>query len=147
MKGLPKHFLGLTLVEILVSLVILSFAVMLFGPFVDSLSMNKKASEKTSALAYARTYLETLKTNWQTLGGYQNLSLATPENPPENYDLEVDIENSEGSVIFGYPGGASSEDLSALRKITVTFTDEEDKPMTLVTLIARPTPITQRGNQ
>jgi prepilin-type N-terminal cleavage/methylation domain-containing protein len=145
-RGTSNHRLGVTLVEILVSLVILSIAIMLFGPFVDSLKTNRKAEEKTTALAYARNYLESLKTHWQTLEGYQTLSLATPQNPPETYKLEIKIENDEGGVIFSYPGGASSEDLSALRKLTVTFTDEEDRKMSFVTLMARPTPVPSEEN-
>lgn len=132
---------GVTLVEILVSLAILSIAMMLFEPFVNSLNTTRKAEEKATALAYARNYLETLQAKWQTLEGYQTLSLATPDNPPDMYDISIKIENDEGSVIFGYPGGAASEDLSALRKLTLTFTDEQDKTMSLVALIARPTPV------
>ncbi len=140
-QTLSKQHLGVTLVEILVSLVILSLAIMLFGPFVNSLKATRKAEEKTTALAYARNYLETLQTTWQTLAGYQTLTFATPDSPPANYDINVEIENDEGEIIFSYPNGAASEDLSPLRKLTITFTDEEDKTMSLVTLLARPTPV------
>jgi type II secretory pathway pseudopilin PulG len=136
-----KHFLGMSLVEILVSLVILSIATLLFSPFVNSLQTTRKAKEQTTALAYARNYLETLRAQWQTLEGYQTLSLATPNQPPAPYDLRVEIENNEGTVIFSYPEGPSSEDVSALRKLTLTFTDEQDKTVSLVTLLARPTPV------
>jgi prepilin-type N-terminal cleavage/methylation domain-containing protein len=132
---------GLTLVEVLVALAIVGVAGGMFGYFVSSLQTTKSARQQTTALAYARDYLEGLRAKWQTLAGYQTLSLATPVEPPANYDLKIQIENDKGSVVYGYPGGAASEDLSALRKITLTFTDEKDKTVSLVTTIARPTPV------
>jgi prepilin-type N-terminal cleavage/methylation domain-containing protein len=132
---------GMTIVEILVALVILGITIMLFGSFVTSLQSNKKAKEQATALAYARNYLESLRTKWQTLEGYQTLSLATPTDPPPRYDLEVKIQNDAGDTIFSFPSGSSADDLSALRNITLTFTDEENKTVTLVTQIARPTPV------
>jgi prepilin-type N-terminal cleavage/methylation domain-containing protein len=131
---------GMTLIEILVALVILGITIMLFGSFVTSLQSDKKATEQTTALAYARNYLEGLRSKWQTLEGYQKLSLATPDNPPPNYELEVTIQNDAGDTIFSFPSGSSSSDLSPLRNITLTFTDEEDKTVTLGTQLARPTP-------
>jgi prepilin-type N-terminal cleavage/methylation domain-containing protein len=132
---------GMTLIETLVALVILGMTIMLFGSFVTSLQSNRTAKEQTTALAYARNYLEGLRSKWQTLEGYQTLSLATPDNPPASYELEVDVQNDDGSTIFSFPNGSSSNDLSALRNITLTFTDEEDKTVTLVTQFARPTPV------
>lgn len=132
---------GLTLVEILMALALISMGLMFFGSFIASLRSTQQAKEQTSALAYARNYVETLKVKWQTLAGYQTLSLATPDSPPASYDLKVEIENDEGTVIFSYPGGSSGKDLSTLRKVTLTFTDEQDKTMSLVTMLARPTPV------
>lgn len=132
---------GMTLIEILVALVILGITIMLFGSFVTSLQSNKKATEQSTALAYARNYLETLRVKWQTLEGYQTLSLATPTAPPPSYDLNVQIQNGDGDTVFSFPSGSSSDDLSPLRNVTLTFTDEEDKTVTLVTQLARPTPV------
>lgn len=132
---------GLTLVEVLIALGLIGVAGAMFGYFVSSLQTTQKARSQTSAVAYAREYLDGLRARWQTLGGYQNVALAVPENPPERYDLEVKIETNEGSVIYAYPGGAAGEDLSTLRKITISFTDEQDKTVSLVTTIARPTPV------
>jgi prepilin-type N-terminal cleavage/methylation domain-containing protein len=132
---------GMTLVEVLVALVILSLGLMFFSSLIMSLRNTQKAEEQSSALAYARNYLETLKVKWQTLEGYQTLSLATPDNPPASYDLEVEVQNDDGKIIFSYPGGPSSEDLSALRKLRLTFTDEQAKTLSLVTFMARPTPV------
>lgn len=131
----------MTLVEILVALGVLSLVTLLFSSFVISLQTNQRATQQTTALAYARNYLETLKVKWQTLEGYQTLELATPVDPPASYELEVKIQNGGGSTIFSFPGSSGSEDLSALRNITLTFTDEEDKTVRLVTQIARPTPV------
>jgi prepilin-type N-terminal cleavage/methylation domain-containing protein len=136
-----KRHAGMTLVEILMALALLSLGLMFFGSFVTSLRSTQKAREQTSALAYARNYLETLKVKWQTLAGYQTLSLATPDSPPASYDIKVEVENNEGSVIFSYPGSAGGEDLSPLRKVTLSFTDEQDKTMSLITMLARPTPV------
>jgi prepilin-type N-terminal cleavage/methylation domain-containing protein len=132
---------GVTLVEILMALALLSLGLMFFGSFVTSLRSTQKAREQTSALAYARNYLETLKVKWQTLDNYQTLSLATPDSPPASYDIKVEVENDEGTVIFSYPGSSSGKDLSPLRKVTLSFIDEQDKTMSLVTLLARPTPV------
>jgi prepilin-type N-terminal cleavage/methylation domain-containing protein len=136
---------GMTLVEILVALVIIGLTIMLFGSFVTSLQSTRTAREQTTALAYARNYLETLRSKWQTLEGYQTLSLATPDNPPSSYELAVEIQNNNGNTIFSYPGGSSSDDLSPLRNVMLTFTDEDDKTVTLVTQIARPTPVPTQG--
>jgi prepilin-type N-terminal cleavage/methylation domain-containing protein len=132
---------GMTLVEILVALGILSMVILLFSPFITSLQTNRKATEQTAALAYARNYLETLKVKWQTLEGYQTLSLATPPAPPPSYELKIEVQNDDGNTVFSYPSGSSSNDLSPLRNITLTFTDKKNKTVTLVTQIARPTPV------
>jgi prepilin-type N-terminal cleavage/methylation domain-containing protein len=132
---------GLTLIEVLIALGLIGVAGAMFGYFVSSLQTTQKARQQTGAVAYAREYLDGLRAKWQTLEGYQNLSLAVPVNAPESYDLEVRIENAEGGALYTYPGGAGGEDLSTLRKITLTFTDEQDKPVSLITTIARPTPV------
>jgi prepilin-type N-terminal cleavage/methylation domain-containing protein len=136
---------GLTLVEVLVALAIIGVAGGMFGYFVSSLQTTKSAREQTTALAYARDYLEGLRARWQTLEGYQTISLATPVEPPASYKLKIKIDNDKGGTVYGYPGGGTSEDLSALRKITLTFTDEQDKTVSLVTTIARPTPVPTEG--
>jgi prepilin-type N-terminal cleavage/methylation domain-containing protein len=141
-----KGVLGMTLVEVLVALALVGVGGSLFGYLITSLQSTKTAREETSALAYGRNYLEGLQAKWQTLKGYQTLSLATPDNPPANYTIKVKVQNEAGSIIYSFPGGASSEDLSALRNITLTFTDEHDKTVSLVTQIARPTPIPTEEN-
>ncbi|MGL4612098.1 MAG: type IV pilus modification PilV family protein [Trueperaceae bacterium] len=138
---------GLTIVEVLVALAIVGIAGSLFGYFLTSLQTTRTAREQSSALAYARNYLEGLRAHWQTLEGYQNLSLATPNNPPEHYELKIKIENDEGGTVFAHPGGASSRDLSPLRVITVIFTDKENKTITLQTMVARPTPIPEATDE
>ncbi len=138
MRGTSR---GLTLVEVLVALAIIGTVGGMFGYFVSSLQTTKSAREQTTALAYARDYLEGLRAKWQTLEGYQTLSLATPAEPPASYVLKITIDNDKGSTVYRYPGGAVSEDLSPLRKITLTFTDAQDKTVSLVTTIARPTPL------
>jgi prepilin-type N-terminal cleavage/methylation domain-containing protein len=138
---LRKQTAGLTLVEVLVALAIIGVAGGMFSYFVSSLQTTKTARERTTALAYAREYLEGLRAKWQTLAGYETLSLATPNDPPASYDLEVTINNDKGKVIFSYPGGAGGTDVSALRTVTLTFTDEQHKTVRLETSIARPTPV------
>jgi prepilin-type N-terminal cleavage/methylation domain-containing protein len=129
-----KGVLGMTLVEVLVALALVGVGGSLFGYLITSLQSTKTAREETSALAYGRNYLEGLQAKWQTLKGYQTLS------------IKVKVQNEAGSIIYSFPGGASSEDLSALRNITLTFTDEHDKTVSLVTQIARPTPIPTEEN-
>jgi prepilin-type N-terminal cleavage/methylation domain-containing protein len=136
-----RPILGVTLVEVLVALALVGVAGSMFGYFITSLQSTKKAREQTTALAYARDYLEGLRTHWQTLVGYQTLSLATPAEPPASYNIKVNVQNDKGATIFSYPGGATATDLSALRNITLTFTDEQAKTVSLVTTIARPTPV------
>ncbi len=131
---------GMTLIEVLIALALIGVAVSMFAYFISSLQTTQHAREQTTALAYARDYLEGLRAKWQTLEGYQTLSLAKPTDPPSSYDIKIKIENDKGSVVFAYPGGGSN-DLSALRKITLTFTDEKDKTISLVTSMARPTPV------
>jgi prepilin-type N-terminal cleavage/methylation domain-containing protein len=132
---------GVTLVEVLVALAIIGVVGGMFSYFVSSLQTTQSAREQTTAVAYARAYLEGLRAKWQTLEGYQNVSLATPPEPPSTYDLKIEIKNDQGSVVYGYPGGAATEDLSALRTIKISFTNEEDKTISLVTTLARPTPL------
>ena len=141
MRSPLKQRRGVTLVEVLVALALVGVAGSMFGYFITSLQSTKKAREQTTALAYARDYLEGLRTHWQTLEGYQTLSLATPAEPPASYDIKVKVQNDKGAIIFSYPGGATATDLSALRTVTLTFTDEQAKTVSLVTSIARPTPV------
>jgi prepilin-type N-terminal cleavage/methylation domain-containing protein len=136
-----SEYPGMTLVEVLVALVILGITILLFSPFITSLGNNRKATEQTTTLAYARNYLDGLRVAWQRLEGYQTLSLAAPDNPPPSYKLEVTIQNDDGNTNFSFPNGSSSDDLSPFGNVTLTFTDEDDKTVTLVTQIARPTPV------
>lgn len=138
---MKQRKIGLTLVEVLVALMFIGIAGGMFGYYISSLQTNRKATQQTASVAYAKDYLDGLRAKWQTLENYQNIALAVPVNPPENYDLEITIKNSEGETLYSYPENTMREDLSMLRTITLSFTDEQSKTVSLVTTLARPTPI------
>ena len=96
-----------------------------------------------AAALFAKDYMESLRAKWRSLEDYQKLALATPGNIPIGYDLEINIKNEQGNVIYAYPGGTAGEDDSLMRVINVQFSDSQEKMLALQSVLARPTPVYQ----
>ena len=126
---------GLSLVEVLVALVLVSVAVSMFVYFTDALRITRMSKEETLALTYARQHLDALKSAWQQPKAYlEDLDLARPDNVPVGFRADVNLKDAGvGSIDL------SGEDGSILRTVTITLVHESGKSYSLSTQIARPT--------
>lgn len=135
---------GLTLIEVLVALVIVSIAVSMFLYFADSLRLTGLTKDETQATTIARNYFDRLHSAWQYTDDYENsISLATTQLDalPEGYKAIVKIKDESGSSILdSSEEGSVTKDTSKLRHITLTITTNKGKEMTMQTSISSPAP-------
>ena len=130
-----KRHVGLTLIEVLVALVVITIAISMFLYFADALRLTRISKVETEAAAYTRNYLDTLRSIWQLEHNYKyKLDAAEPQNLPEGYEAKVTISNESGGSI----SPSTSSDLSALRTVTISLTDRQGKVYEMTTQIARP---------
>ena len=126
---------GLSLVEILVALVLVSVAVSMFVYFTDALRITRISKEETLALSYARQHLDALKSQWQSPEAYiTGLDLAVPDDVPVGFRAEVAIKDEKGGSV-----ALTDEHDSMLRTVTIWLHHEGGKSYHLSTQIARPT--------
>ena len=142
---------GFSLVEVLVALGILGLALVMFGYFPGALRLSRVSESEASQSAYMRSYLEDVKSAWQG-DAYFDLAfeldgdvVVEPPEPPTGTNVEVTITGDEG-VVYSYPGGAVSEDVSALRNITIRLQDDTGKTQSLQTQIVRPLSQSEDGS-
>jgi prepilin-type N-terminal cleavage/methylation domain-containing protein len=130
---------ALTLVEVLVALAVIAITVSMFLYFADALRLTRISKEETQAAAYARNYLDGLRGLWLVHDNYINrLDYAEPQNSPTGYEVKVTILDEAGKAVASYPGGASESNLSPLRTVTISLTDEKGQVYEMSTQISRP---------
>jgi prepilin-type N-terminal cleavage/methylation domain-containing protein len=130
---------GLTLVEVLVALAVIAITVSMFLYFADALRLTRISKEETTASAYARNYLDSLRGLWLVRDNYLNkLDYAEPQNIPAGYEVKVTILDEAGKAVASYPGGAGGSNFSPLRTVTISLTDEAGQVYEMSTQISRP---------
>lgn len=157
-----RHKQGLTLVEVLVSLVIIAITMVMFGYFSTSLRATSSSRQATAAANFARSYLDALRSQWQDLSMYSSGSRDVIEelrrtNPPfldvpegfASYEVGIDRRNvagtSVGTVAFSSDDGVAAfdwqdeNDNDYMRLVTLTLTDLQGDTYTYSTQIVRPT--------
>ena len=76
-----------TLIEVLVALLLLSAVVFIATGFIIPLQVTRQSATESSALNYARSYIELLKARWAIEGAYStpttNLPTATTVGTPD----------------------------------------------------------------
>jgi prepilin-type N-terminal cleavage/methylation domain-containing protein len=163
-KG-KKSKSGFTIVELLVAMVLLAAVVLLAQGLLIPLNITSRSNQESSALNYAKSYIELVKVNWLESTKYgpnvadvnSDFSASTPSYWPKwGTTSSVDIKVPSGWTIaasatsktpasgadakFTAPAMKSLQD--TLRLVTVTVTPPNlsggVSPVTLTTLIARP---------
>jgi prepilin-type N-terminal cleavage/methylation domain-containing protein len=153
---------GLTLVEVLVSLVIIAITMVMFGYFSTSLRATSSSRQATAAANFSRSYLDALRSQWQDLTMYRAGSRDVIDelkrtNPPfldvpegfVSYEISIDRRNvagtSIGTATFSSDDGVAAfnwqdeNDNDYIRLVTLTLTDVQGDTYTYSTQIVRPT--------
>jgi prepilin-type N-terminal cleavage/methylation domain-containing protein len=78
---------GFTLIEVLVSLVLVGVLVLILSTLVLPLGISRSTNIQTQAVSFGRSYLELIKTRWQIKNEY--LSLTVPNTDPENPPVDI----------------------------------------------------------
>jgi len=136
---------GLSLVEVLVALVIVSIAASMFLYFADSLRLTREASQETELIAFSKNYLSSLQSYWQDANNYEfGLSqiAVLAHSVPESYSLAVTVRNEADEIILKYPEAESIpiQDKSTLRHLTLTFSNEQNKQLSMSHSFSFPPP-------
>ena len=134
---------GLTLVEVLVAVAILSLVVVtLSGTLTSGLSLRRISLQTGTANRYAENVIDRYKSDWTRDTAYAAAS--APANipaPPAGFDgtVGVAIENIEVN------GTVSSAAVPPIRRVTVTVTRDGAVKAKVTTEIGKP--VDQKGNQ
>jgi type II secretory pathway pseudopilin PulG len=135
--------LGLTLVEILVALLLLSTVALVAGGFVLPLRLSADSQRETQAVTLARSYLELVKVRWLNSGNFgssPSWGLPTVSSTATNVDIELPA-NWTLTVASGFgttPTPWTTTDTLRTIVVTVRPAGNASKPVVLSTLIARP---------
>ncbi len=137
---------GFTLVEVLITLGIISITMGLFSYFITSLTISQESKLETSAASFARRYIDTLRSNWQNDLDYDDGDLLniSPPSGYSNYSLTITLLDSAGSTTStysgSYTGGFSSLNSTAddIRQIDLLLTTAQGAQHTFSTQIVRP---------
>lgn len=132
-----KH--GFTLVEMLVSLVLLGVVLLVTSGLVLPLRLTKTASNETTGAAVAQSYLELLKSKWLDDTNYTNMVLPLVCTKTDTTTIGCDIRIDTGWTLaikssVSTAWGATQ----TLRPVVVEVTMADGKIIPFSTLVARP---------
>jgi prepilin-type N-terminal cleavage/methylation domain-containing protein len=147
---------GLTLIEVLVALGIIAITMVMFGYFSTSLRATGDSRRNTAAANFARSYLDSVRSQWQDVEIYKGGHKTRP-NPPfldvpegfESYSVSVEARNVNNVVVgtrgpYTSTAGAAAFNLENggdndfMRLVTLTLTDTQGETYTYSTQVVRP---------
>ncbi len=132
-----KH--GFTLVEMLVSLVLLGVVLLVTSGLVLPLRLTKTASNETVGAAIAQSYLEVLKNKWLDDTKYQNMTLPVVCAKSDTITVGCDIRIDTGWTLQIKPTiSAAWTATQTLRQVVIEVTTIEGKIIPFSTLVAKP---------
>jgi prepilin-type N-terminal cleavage/methylation domain-containing protein len=140
---------GLTIIEVLVSLVLLGVLVLIASGLVIPLRLTRDSGVQTQALTYGRSYLELVKSLWLEPLKYTAVTLpkitgTTPDiKLPSGWTITPTINRFTSPTTelpqFGTTAVASMQFYKdTLREVIITVKSPDEKTTTLRTIIARP---------
>jgi prepilin-type N-terminal cleavage/methylation domain-containing protein len=145
---------GFSLIEMLVSLVLVGTLVLIASGFLLPLQLTRTSARESNALSYARSYLELLRASWLSdsakfqAGTLPDVTGATPlgavlKIPEGMQATDITISSSQAQSrptrVCSSPGVCTTPSIITLRSITVKIViPGVPIPITLETLIARP---------
>jgi prepilin-type N-terminal cleavage/methylation domain-containing protein len=140
---------GLTIIEVLVSLILLGVLVLIASGLVIPLRLTRDSGIETQALTYGRSYMELVKSLWLEPSKYNAITLPVISGSsasikiPSGWTVTPTV-NRFTSPTTELPqfGNTAVESMRAykdtLREVVVTVTPPNGKAITLRTIIARP---------
>jgi prepilin-type N-terminal cleavage/methylation domain-containing protein len=135
-----KYQRGFTLVEMLVSLVLVGVLGLIGSGFLLPMQMNHQSNSQAQALSYARSYLEMVKGRWLDATLYKNKTLPTWKVKGASTPATADIEVPTDWEIT-IPEASSSTawaDSKNIRTVTVKIKIPNQSDFTLSSQITRP---------
>jgi prepilin-type N-terminal cleavage/methylation domain-containing protein len=91
---------GFTLIELIVSLGLISLVGVVAGGFLLPLRLTRQSNLETQGLTYARSYMEALKTRWINKAGYKPGNYLTSDRPIMAYDTDTAAVQAAADVVF-----------------------------------------------
>lgn len=125
------HRNGLTLIEVLVALVIITVTTLLLGYFISGYTATNTARSDTQAQVFARSYFEAVRSEWATPPDYKNKPLpdpATLTGLPAGFRV----------VSYGVSGKESVGGEEILRDIRLELVGPKNKTFVFETRIVKP---------
>jgi prepilin-type N-terminal cleavage/methylation domain-containing protein len=122
---------GLTLIEVLVALVIITVTTLLLGYFISGYTATNTARSDTQAQVFARSYFEAVRSEWATPSDYKNKPLPDPASLsglPAGFRV----------IAYGVIGKETVGDEEILRDIRLELIGPKDKTFVFETRIVKP---------
>ncbi len=133
------HKNGFTLVEMLVSLVLLGVVLLITSGLVLPLRLTRTASQETTGAAIAQSYLELLKSKWLDETGYNNIILPVVCSKADTTTVGCDIRIENGwSLQIKSTVSAAWAANQTMRPVVVEVTTLDGKVIPFSTLVAKP---------
>jgi prepilin-type N-terminal cleavage/methylation domain-containing protein len=130
---------GFTLIEMLVSLVLLGVVLLVTSGLVLPLQLTRTASNETTGAAVAQSYLELVKNKWLNENSYTNMVLPVTCLKSDITTVGCDIRVDSGWTLNIKPTVSSAwTSVQTLRSVVVEVTMPDGKIIPFSTLVARP---------
>jgi prepilin-type N-terminal cleavage/methylation domain-containing protein len=139
--ALSKRRAGFTLIEILVSLVLVGVLILITSSLILPLRITRASSVETQAVAFAQSYIELVKSRWQVATAYDAAANTTGDLlPVVDSTSTADIRIPDGWVFEVDKSGWKVTDTIRTLKITVKPKDTTSTTgwVVLTTRITRP---------
>jgi type II secretory pathway pseudopilin PulG len=144
-----KNHKGFTITEALISVALISVAIVMFGYLINSFSLVRKGQVSSTAISYARTVADATIVLWRRNEFYTKDVL--PKNlptPPTGYAVYLTAGSHPVYTLTPAcapncwaPASLASPDLSTAKTLTVTIKDISNTTLaTLSTVVAKPLP-------
>jgi prepilin-type N-terminal cleavage/methylation domain-containing protein len=138
---LSKRRAGFTLIEILVSLVLVGVLILITSSLILPLRITRASSVETQAVAFAQSYIELVKSRWQVATAFEAGANTTGDLlPVVDSTTTADIRIPDGWVFEVDKSGWTATDTIRTLKITVKPKDTTSTTgwVILTTKITRP---------
>lgn len=133
---------GLTIVEVLVAMFILSVALIIFSYLSGPIRMIQLAQAETRAAGFARGYLDLVRATWTNDSEFKSGKLPV-QTPPDGFAYKVRVTDaSTNTLINEYTYSASTpppttNHTSKLRLVSITVTNPRGLELKLDTEVVR----------
>jgi prepilin-type N-terminal cleavage/methylation domain-containing protein len=138
--SLNRQQTGFTLIEVLITLVVVALSMVVLSYMNNAFLSSRNSQQETQALSFARSYLDTVRAQWQNDSSYYTLDLPN-RTAPSGQKFSVTVEGT-ATQTFNFPAMNApmiSPDAKAIRTVSVMVKDSNERTLvSLSTLLRRP---------